>query len=101
MTWQVWICAVFVCIVLALPVSAQVAAMRAQDEAQAAHWFREAAQKGHARAQYNLGSMCFNGNGVAKDYVQAHMWLSLAASRAKGGRNLCVPPDESVAPGLH
>ena len=32
-------------------------------------------------AQYYLGYRYYNGQGVARDYVQAHMWLSLAASR--------------------
>ena len=29
--------------------------------------------------------MCYHlGQGVAQDYIQAHMWLNLAASRASG-----------------
>ena len=40
--------------------------------------------KGHAGAQYNLGFMYDNGRGVPEDYVQAHMWFNLAASRATG-----------------
>ena len=40
--------------------------------------------KGHACAQYNLGFMYDNGRGVPEDYVQAHMWFNLAASRATG-----------------
>jgi len=35
-------------------------------------------------AQYNLGFMYDNGRGVPEDYVQAHMWFNLAASRATG-----------------
>jgi len=31
-------------------------------------------------AQYTLGMMYNNGNGVPKDYVLSHMWLSLAAA---------------------
>jgi TPR repeat protein len=37
--------------------------------------------KGYAGAQSNLGVKCANGEGVPQDYVQAHMWYSLAASR--------------------
>ena len=48
-------------------------------------WFRLAAEQGYARAQYNLGFMYYNGEGVPQDYVQAHMWWNLAAS--KGNEN--------------
>ena len=48
-------------------------------------WFRMAAAQGVARLQYNLGVMYFNGNGVIQDYVRAHMWYNLAAS--KGYKN--------------
>jgi TPR repeat protein len=34
-------------------------------------------------AQFNLGVMYENGEGVPQDYVKAHMWLNLAASRAE------------------
>ena len=39
------------------------------------------AEQGDAEAQGNLGMMCATGGGVAKDYVQAYLWLDLAASR--------------------
>ena len=44
-----------------------------------------AAEQGHDDAQYNLGGMYLNGKGVPQDYIQAHMWSSLAA--AKGNEN--------------
>ena len=40
------------------------------------------AEKGNASAQFNLGVMYFNGRGVPQDYVQAHKWLNLVASRS-------------------
>ena len=40
--------------------------------------------KGHACAQYNLGFMYDNRRGVPQDYVQAHMWFNLSASRRTG-----------------
>jgi TPR repeat protein len=49
--------------------------------AQAARRYREAAQKGDADAQALLGLMYELGHGVPQDYVKAHMWLDLAASR--------------------
>ncbi len=39
------------------------------------------------RAQYNLGVMYANGLGVSQDYVQAHVWFNLAASRYPPGEN--------------
>ena len=38
--------------------------------------------QGDAGAQFNLGFMYAQGRGVPQDYAQAHMWFSLAASRA-------------------
>jgi hypothetical protein len=46
---------------------------------EASKWFRKAADQGHASAQLNLGALYINGQGVQQDFVQAHMWLSLAA----------------------
>jgi len=43
-------------------------------------WYRKAAEHGHANAQYNLGNAYCQGQGVPQDYVQAHMWMDLAAS---------------------
>ena len=52
-----------------------------QDNAEAVKWYRLAADQGIAEAQYNMGIMYKNGQGVPKDYVQAHMWFNLAASQ--------------------
>ncbi|MGK2959439.1 MAG: tetratricopeptide repeat protein [Acidimicrobiales bacterium] len=51
-----------------------------QDYAEAVGLYRKAAEQGHARAQYNLGIMYAKGQGVAQDYVQAHMWSNLATA---------------------
>ena len=48
---------------------------------EAALWYRKAAEQGHARSQSNLGALYSAGQGVPRDYVQAHMWFNLAASR--------------------
>ncbi len=37
--------------------------------------------------QFNLGIMYDNGLGVPQDYVQAHMWYNLAASRYPPGED--------------
>ena len=59
--------------------------------AEAAKWYRKAAEQGRALAQYELGLMYYEGRGVLQDYVEAHMWLNLAASgnydRAKKKRD--------------
>ena len=41
---------------------------------------RRAAEQGDAQAQYELGVMYANGQGVPQDYISAHMWLNLAAA---------------------
>ena len=53
--------------------------------AEAVRWYRLAADQGIARAQSNLGLLYENGEGVPQDYVQAHMWFNLAASRMASG----------------
>ena len=55
-----------------------------QDYAEAAKWYRKAADQGNAYAQSNLGWMYANGRGVPQDYVQAHMWMNLAAAHTIG-----------------
>ena len=55
-----------------------------ENNAEAVIWYRKAAEQGHASAQGNLGVMYNTGQGVPQDYVQAHMWVNLAASRTTG-----------------
>jgi len=43
-------------------------------------WYTLAAEQGHASAQYFLGWMYADGEGVILDNVRAHMWLNIAAS---------------------
>jgi len=51
-----------------------------QDYQEAFRWSRSAAVQGYASAQNNLGVMYRKGQGVAQDYIQAHLWYNLAAS---------------------
>ena len=44
----------------------------------------QAADPENAAAQFNLGVKYATGQGVPQDYVQAHMWFNLAASRSTG-----------------
>ena len=49
--------------------------------------WRPLAEQGNAAAQYNLGFMYRNGQGVTQDYAQAHMWYNLAASSFPPGED--------------
>lgn len=51
------------------------------DQKLAAHYFRLAAEKGNAAAAYKLGEIYENGQGLAKDPVQAFSWYMKAAAR--------------------
>jgi len=59
-------------------------AVGAQAQTQEIDARRARAEQGDVDAQYNLGVMYLNGQGVPQDYVLAHMWLNLAASRRTG-----------------
>jgi TPR repeat protein len=53
----------------------------AQNNAEAARWYQRAADQGFAEAQYYLGSMYDEGQGVAQCYVKAVRWLKKAADQ--------------------
>lgn len=66
-----------------------------KDDAEAEALWRNAADQGQAAAQYSLGLMYareqsmlgglhFSLEGIPQDYVEAHKWLNLGASRATG-----------------
>jgi hypothetical protein len=44
-------------------------------------WFRLSATHGFAKAQYNLGVMYRDGQGVAQDYKEAVRWFQLSAAQ--------------------
>ena len=52
-----------------------------QNKKQAAHWYRQAAEAGHANAQYNLAVMLFNGDGIPQDKEQAMDWYRKSAEQ--------------------
>lgn len=53
-----------------------------RDDFAAKQWYRKAAEQGHEAAQNNLGVMYEYGQGgLLQDFVLAHMWYNLAASR--------------------
>ena len=51
----------------------------ARNPAQAIQLFEKAAAQGHRRAQLNLGTLYFRGQGVPRDLIQARAWLEQAA----------------------
>jgi TPR repeat protein len=63
-----------------------------QDNAEAAKWYRRAAEQGNAQAQSNLGAMYDNGQGVRQDYAEAVKWYRKAADQgeADGQFNLGI-----------
>ena len=60
-----------------------------QDYAEAARWYRLAAEQGQASDQTNLGLLYFNGQGVPRDVTTAYKWFNLASSNSsvQGGKN--------------
>ena len=73
----------------------------ARDWAKAAHFFRLAAEQGHAAAQHNLGWCYQRGEGVAQDWAEAVLYFRLAAEQGHAGAqtNLggCFERGEGVA----
>lgn len=57
----------------------------AQDYAQAAEWYRKAADQSHPLAQFNLGVMYANGQGMMRDDAQSAMWFGKAAQQGDAG----------------
>jgi TPR repeat protein len=44
-------------------------------------WYRKAADRGNAGAQFNLGDMYYHGRGIAQDTAQAIVWYRKAAEQ--------------------
>jgi TPR repeat protein len=57
----------------------------ALDYAQAADWYRRAAEQSHGMAQFNLGVMYTEGHGVSRDGGQARLWFGKAATQGDAG----------------
>jgi TPR repeat protein len=48
---------------------------------EAAKWYRKSAEEGYAKAQYELGYMYYDGEGIEKDYSEALKWLRKSADQ--------------------
>lgn len=53
------------------------------DYVEAIRLYRLAADQGHAAAQYNLGTMHRDGEGVPQNYAEALRWFRLAADQGQ------------------
>ncbi len=77
------------------------------DKAKKVEWIQKAAAQGHAKAQFNLGWMYADGEGVPKDAVKAVEWFQKAAAQGDAeaqfylgwsyDRGKGVPQDEKQA----
>jgi TPR repeat protein len=56
-----------------------------QDYAQAADWYRKAAEQNHGLARFNLGVMYARGQGVVRDDAQSAVWFGRAANQGDAG----------------
>ncbi|MCH5285388.1 MAG: sel1 repeat family protein [Akkermansiaceae bacterium] len=52
-----------------------------QSDAEAARWYKLAADQGYAEAQYRLGLCYYHGKGVEANCSEAILWLKCAAAQ--------------------
>ncbi len=52
-----------------------------RDYAEAAKWFRKAADQGDATAQFQLGGLYYQGFGLTQDYAETAKWIRKAADQ--------------------
>ena len=73
----------------------------AEDDVEAAKWYRKAAEQNFAAAQYNLGVCYDRGEGVAEDHAEAAKWYRKAAEQndadAQYNLVICYERGEGVA----
>ena len=86
--------------VLAEPFEDGLAAYVKQDYAAAVKWFRLAANQGNAEAQFNLGVMYEQGQGVPQDYAAAVKWYRLAAEQGNAQAQLNLGAMYDNGPGV-
>ena len=67
-----------------------------KDHAEAAKWYRKAAEQNFAAAQDNLGICYEYGRGVAEDPVEAYKWVLLAARQGDEGAKKYITAMESI-----
>ena len=65
---------------------------------EAVRWYRKAAEQGHAEAQYNLGSCYDNGDGVAKDEIEAYAYWNLSGITFEEARKRRASLEKKMSP---
>jgi hypothetical protein len=60
-------------------------------DVEAAVWFYQAAEQGHATSQFNLGLMFLEGKGVPQDTTEATRWLEKASAQGHVEAHNAVP----------
>ena len=55
-----------------------------QDYAEAAKWYKKAAEQGDSVSQIILGAMYEKGKGISKDFVEAYKWFSISGETGNG-----------------
>ena len=68
------------------------------DLAKAIDWYEQASLQGHATAQWRLGLLFFNGQGVASNKVQSFIVLKMAAIN---GEEQAIDAADEVADSMH
>jgi len=69
-----------------------------QNSSEAVRCYLKAAEQGDAQAQSKRGAMYEVGQRLRKDYVQAYMWMHLAASRSTGApAKICAKARDRLA----
>jgi len=61
-----------------------------KQQQEAFYWFHQAAQKNDVYAQWRLGEMLLNGQGVDKDVIAAYSWLTLASEKNYSAASLAL-----------
>jgi uncharacterized protein len=61
------------------------------DYAAAMSYWRPLAERGNAAAEFGLGIMYFNGDGVPQDYAQARVWLRNAVDHDSAAEHTNLP----------
>ena len=79
-------CALLCCAAIVLPAHAEslekaIEAYDFKEYQEAATWLRPWAEKGQVEAQYRLGTLCENGQGLAKNLEDAKKWYREAAAQ--------------------
>jgi TPR repeat protein len=59
------------------------AAYKAGNYVETAKWWRKAAEQGYVKAEFNLGLLYKNGDGVTQNYAEAVKWFRKAAEQGQ------------------